>query len=236
VSAEAPPEVRLILIDDHVALREPLAFMLGLEPDLFVIGQADSLDEARRLLGETGEVDVAILDLDLPDGSGVDFIGDLRAARPEAMVLVLTAFSGREQLAEAIEAGASGIAHKSTRPQDVVKAIRRLYTGEQLLSQREITEALRLVFREREKSRDAQLLVERLTPREHEVLQTLAEGYSSDREIAERLYVGTGTAHTHVVSILSKLEVQSRLQALVFAARHGIVDINGQHDGEPDGE
>ena len=226
MSAEAPPEVRVILIDDHAALREPLAFMLGLEPDLVVVGQADSLEEARRLLGDAGEVDVAIVDLDLPDGSGIDFIGDLRAARPQAMVLILTAFSGREQIAEAIEAGAAGIVHKSTRPQDVVEAIRRLYTGEQLLSQQEITDALRLVFREREKSRDTQLMVDRLTPREHEVLQTLAEGFSSDREIAERLYVGTGTAHTHVVSILAKLGVQSRLQALVFAARHGIVDIN----------
>jgi two-component system nitrate/nitrite response regulator NarL len=226
VSAEPPAEVRVILVDDHAALREPLAYMLGLEPDIVVVGQADSLEGARSLLDETGEVDVAIVDLDLPDGSGIDFIGDLRVARPRAMVLILTAFSRSEQLAEAIEAGASGIAHKSTRPQDVVEAVRRLYTGEQLLSQREITDALRLVFREREKNRDTQLMVDRLTPREHEVLQTLAEGFSSDREIAERLFVGTGTAHTHVVSILSKLEVQSRLQALVLAARHGIVNLN----------
>jgi DNA-binding NarL/FixJ family response regulator len=87
-------------------------------------------------------------------------------------------------------------------------------------------DALRLVFREREKNREAQLAIDKLTPREREVLQALAEGFSSDREIAERLYVGAGKVHAHVASILSKLEVQSRLQALVFAVRHGIVEIN----------
>jgi two-component system nitrate/nitrite response regulator NarL len=227
LNTEAGREIRVMLVDDHASFRRPLAFMLEREPDLAVVGQAGSLAEAREVLGDAApEVDVAVVDLDLPDGSGVDFIGYLRSARPRAMALILTAFGERERFARAIEAGAAGIVHKSTRPEDVIETIRRLYTGEQLLSQQEIMEALRLVFREREKNREAQLAIDKLTPREREVLQALAEGFSSDREIAERLYVGAGTVHAHVASILSKLEVQSRLQALVFAVRHGIVEIN----------
>ena len=215
-----------MLVDDHATFREPLAFMLEQELDLTVVGQAGSLAEAREVLADALGVDVAVVDLDLPDGSGVDFIGYLRSIRPRAMALVLTAFSERERLARAIEAGAAGVAHKSTHPEDVVEAIRRLYAGEQLLSQQEVMEALRLVSREREKDREAQFMIDKLTPREREVLQALTEGFSSDKEIAERLYVGTGTVHAHIASILSKLELQSRLQALVFAVRYGVVEIN----------
>jgi two-component system, NarL family, response regulator DevR len=225
--AKVDKEIRIVLVDDHATFREPLAFMLEQELDLTVVGQAGSLAEAREVLKYAASgVDVAVVDLDLPDGSGVDFIGYLHSVRPRAMALVLTAFSGREQLARAIEAGASGVTHKSTRPEDVVEAIRRLYAGEQLLSQQEVMEALRFVVREREKNREAQRMIDKLTPREREVLQALAEGFSSDKEIAERLYVGAGTIHAHIVSILSKLEVSSRLQALVFAVRYGVVEVD----------
>jgi two-component system, NarL family, response regulator DevR len=216
-----------MLVDDHASFRQPLAFILEREPDLTVIAQAGSLAEAREALEDASpEVDVAVVDLDLPDGSGADFIGYLRKIRPRAMALILTAFSERQRFARAIEAGAAGIMHKSTRPEDVVEAVRSLYTEEQLLSQQEVMDALRLLLREREKDREAQLMIGRLTPREREVLQALAEGFSSDKEIAGRLYVGDGTVHAHIASILSKLEVQSRLQALVFAVRHGLVDIS----------
>jgi DNA-binding NarL/FixJ family response regulator len=107
---------------------------------------------------------------------------------------------------------------------DLVGGVRRLAAGEQLLSQQEVIEALRLLVRERESSHEAQLASDKLTPREREVLQALAQGLS-DKEIAQRFHVGVGTVHTHVSSILSKLEVSSRLQALVFAVRHGIVTI-----------
>jgi DNA-binding NarL/FixJ family response regulator len=105
-----------------------------------------------------------------------------------------------------------------------VEAVRRLATGEQLLSQQEVIGALRLLVRVRESNRKAQLAIDRLTPREREVFQALAEGWS-DREIATRLHVGVGTVHSHVTNILSKLDVSSRLQALVFAVRHGVVTI-----------
>jgi len=107
---------------------------------------------------------------------------------------------------------------------DLVEAVHSLAVGEQLLTQQEVIEALRFIGRVRESNREAQLAIEKLIPREREVLQALAEGLS-DREIATRLHVGVGTVHTHVTNILTKLEVSSREQALVFAVRHGVVAI-----------
>jgi DNA-binding NarL/FixJ family response regulator len=219
-------EIRIAVVDDHDTFREPLAFMLEREPDLTVVARPRSLSEARGVL-ESAElaVDVAIVDLNLPDGSGADFIKELRGSRPRAKALVLSATADRKHLATAIEAGAAGVMHKSAPMGALVEAVRRLQAGEQLLSQQEVIEALRFLTRERESNREAQLASEKLTPREREVLQALAEG-SSDKEIARRLHVGEGTVHSHVANILSKLEVSSRLQALVFAVRHGVVTID----------
>jgi DNA-binding NarL/FixJ family response regulator len=218
-------EIRIMVVDDHDTFRDPLAFMLEREPDFTVVARPRSLFEAREVLENTElAVDVAIVDLNLPDGSGTDLIKDLRASRPSAKALVLSAISEQRYLAEAIEAGAAGVMHKSTPMSDLVEAVRRLAAGEQLLSQQEVIEALRFIGRERESHREAQALSEKLTPREREVLQALAEGLS-DKEIAQRLHVGVGTVHSHVANILSKLEVSSRLQVLVFAVRHGLVTI-----------
>ena len=218
-------EIRIIVVDDHDTFRDPLAFMLERESDLTVVARPRSLSEAKEVL-ESAElaVDVAIVDLNLPDGSGTDLIKDLRGSHPRAKALVLSAISEQRYLAEAIEAGAAGIMHKSAPMSDLVEAVRRLAVGEQLLTQQEVIEALRFIGRVRESNREAQLAIYKLTPREREVLQALAEGWS-DREIATRLHVGVGTVHSHVTNILSKLEVSSRLQALVFAVRHGVVTI-----------
>jgi RNA polymerase sigma factor (sigma-70 family) len=103
--------------------------------------------------------------------------------------------------------------------------VRHLLAGESLLSQNETVELLRLADRDREQNKEAQRAISSLTPREREVLQALADGLS-DKEIAERLYVSSGTVRNHVISILRKLNVHSRLQALVFAVRHGAVEID----------
>jgi DNA-binding NarL/FixJ family response regulator len=218
-------EIRIIVVDDHDTFRDPLAFMLERESDLTVVARPRSLSEAKEVL-ESAElaVDVAIVDLNLPDGSGTDLIKDLRRSHPRAKALVLSAISEHRYLAEAIEAGVAGVMHKSVPMSDLVEAVRRLAVGEHLLTQQEVIEALRFIGRERESHREAQALSEKLTPREREVLQALAEGLS-DKEIAQRLHLGVGTVHSHVTNILSKLEVSSRLQALVFAVRHGVVTI-----------
>jgi DNA-binding NarL/FixJ family response regulator len=218
-------EIRIMVVDDHDTFRDPLAFMLEREPNLTVVARPRSLSEAKEVL-ESAElaVDVAIVDLNLPDGSGADLIRDLRRSHPHAKALVLSAMSEQRYLAEAIEAGSAGVMHKSVPMSDLVEAVRRLAAGDQLLSQQEVIGALRFLVRVRESDREAQLAIDKLTPREREVLQALAEGWS-DREIARQLHVGAGTVHSHVTNILSKLDVSSRLQALVFAVRHGVVTI-----------
>jgi DNA-binding NarL/FixJ family response regulator len=213
--------IRVLLVDDHASFRQPLAFMLGREPDLTVVGQAGSLAEARALLRD---VDVAVLDLDLPDGRGVALIADLHVASPTARVLVLTASAKRKELAETVALGADGALHKSAGLAEIITAVRRLGVGEPLHPPAEIIELLRLAGQEREKDQAAQASLRRLTPREREVLQALADGLN-DREIAERLSMSVATARTHMVNILNKLGLQSRLQALVFAMRHGLVHI-----------
>jgi DNA-binding NarL/FixJ family response regulator len=218
-------EIRIMVVDDHDTFRDPLAFMLERESDLSVVARPRSLSEAREILGSAEfVVDVAIVDLNLPDGPGADLIRELKSSRPRATALVLSATTDQKHLASAIEAGAAGIMHKSAPIGDLVEAVRRLAAGEQLLSQEEVIEALRFLVRVREIHREARFAIDKLTPREREVLQALAEGLG-DKEIARRFHVGVGTVHSHVTNILSKLEVSSRLQALVFAVRYGVVTI-----------
>ncbi len=217
--------IRLLLVDDHPSSRKPLAMILDRERDLCVVAQAGSLAEAREAIEHLdGDVDLALLDLDLPDGTGTDLIGDLRAANPRALALVLTAFYERERIANAVEAGAAGVLDKTADIGEIMDAIRRLASGEQLIPPEEVLEMVRVAVRLRERERDAKLALGRLTPRELEILQQLARGLN-DNEIAQELHIGRGTVRTHVEHILSKLEVASRLQALVFAARHGAVKI-----------
>lgn len=214
--------IRVLVVDDHAAFRQPLCFFLERDPEFTVTAQAGSLAEARGMLSD---VDIAIVDLDLPDGDGTELIGELRTACPRSAVLVLTASAERRAHARAIEAGAAGVLHKSVGVGDIVDAVRRLEAGEALLSPDEVSELLRLAEWQRARDQGTRLVLQTLTPREREVLQALAEG-SSDKEIAKRLYVSVGTVRNHIVHIFSKLGVNSRLQALVTAVHHGLVKID----------
>jgi RNA polymerase sigma factor (sigma-70 family) len=211
--------IRVLLVDDHASLRESLAFLMGREPDLAVAGEAGTLAEARALMGEC---DVALIDLDLPDGDGIALIAELSAANPRGATLVLTADTDRRHHAAAVEAGAAGVMHKSAGTREIIDAVRRLGAGELLLSAPETLELLRLAARHRSEEQAVQAAVARLTPREREVLQALAEGLG-DKEIAQRLGVTHETARTHASNILAKLAAQSRLQAVLLAIRLGLV-------------
>ena len=216
--------IRVLLVEDHASFRQALAFMLDREPGFEVAEQVGSLAEARELKGEVLEnVEVAIVDLALPDGDGLELIEEF-SSQPRMTTLVLSASLEPGRFARAVEAGASGVLHKSTPINDIVEAVRKLRAGEALLSPAEVVEMLRLVGRERQEEHAARQAVERLTPREKEVLEALAEGLES-KEIAEKLNVTVETERTHMVNILHKLGVHSRLQALVFAARYGVVQI-----------
>jgi len=213
--------IRVAIVDDHAALRQPLAFMLEREPDITVVAEAGSLAEAR---GIREGVDILIVDVDLPDGSGIDLVRDLRDANFEGMVLVLTDRTNRAEVARAVEAGASGVLDKSAGVAQIIDAVRRLNAGEHLLPPPEMIELLRLASRLREREQHARAILSRLTPRELEVLQALGDGLN-DKEIAVRLHISAETVRTHMVRILGKLGVDSRLRALVFAVRHGAVTI-----------
>jgi DNA-binding NarL/FixJ family response regulator len=199
--------------------------MFEREPEFKVIEQASTLAEARRLSGESlKNVDVAVVDLGLPDGDGLNLVEDFSSSVPRITTLILSASLEPGRLARAVEAGAAGVLHKSTPIKEIVDAVRRLKAGEALLSSGEIIEMLRLVGRERQEEHDIRRAIEQLTAREREVLQALAEGLES-KEIADRLNITVETERTHMVNILHKLNVHSRLQALVIAARYGLVQI-----------
>ena len=214
---------RLLLVEDHASFRQTLAYVFDQQPDFEVVAQAGSLAEARRVMSGR-EADLGVIDLVLPDGEGIELIREMGESNPLFAALVLTASLDRAEHARAIEAGAAGVLHKSADVDEILEATRRLAAGETLLSPEELIEMLRLAGNRREEERDARTRIEQLTPREMQVLQALAEGLSN-REIAEQLHMSVDTERTHMMNILNKLGVHSRLQALLFAARHGLIEL-----------
>jgi DNA-binding NarL/FixJ family response regulator len=214
----------VLLVDDHASFRQGVAAALEAEPGLKVAGQAGSLAEARQMLDG---FDVAVIDLALPDGFGGDLIRDLRAANPDAQALVLSSTEDRAEIARAVESGAAGVLHKSSEMREVADAVRRLRAGEVLMPLEEVVELLRFAGARKDEEHEASQAISRLTDRELEVLSLLAEGLEA-QEIAARLHISAKTERNHVASILFKLGVHSRLQAVIFAWRHGLVEIGGR--------
>jgi DNA-binding NarL/FixJ family response regulator len=214
---------RILLVEDHASFRQTLAFVFDQQPEFEVVAQAGTLAEARGAM-RGSEADLGVIDLTLPDGEGTELIGELRGANPDFAALVLTASLDRAEHARAVEAGAAGVLHKSADVDAILDATRRLGEGDTLLSEEELIALLRLAGQNRDEEVEARASIEQITPREREVLQKLAEGLSN-KEIAARLHMSVDTERTHMMNILNKLGVHSRLQALVFAARHGLVEI-----------
>ena len=213
--------IRVLLVEDHTSFRQALALMLDREPDLEIVGQAGTVAEARALLAG---VDVAVFDLDLPDGNGAELIRDLFVASPRAQVLVLTASAGRRDLARAVAAGAGGVLHKSAPIAEIVASLRRLWAGEPLHAPHELVALMREVSEEQSRDRAVRDALARLTPREREVLVALATGLG-DKEIAAAMGIRQETVKTHMANVFAKLGVESRMQALIVAVRHGVVRI-----------
>lgn len=227
---EPPPaeKVRVLLVDDHAAFRQGVASAMERQPGFEVVGEAESLREARGVLAARS-VDVGIFDLGLQDGYGGDLIRELRSANPQAQALILSATEDRLELARAVEAGAAGIIHKSAAMSEIVDSVRRLQAGERILPLEEVVEMLRFAGARREQEFEVRQRISQLTDREREVLEALAEGLDAD-EISRRLHISAKTERNHVASILAKLGVHSRLQALVLAIRHGLVDVERNRD------
>ncbi|MDA0180578.1 PAS domain S-box protein [Solirubrobacter phytolaccae] len=219
--------LRLLLVEAHAALREAMGAALEAEPDVGDVRQAGSLAEARTM---TDDVDVALVDLLLPDGDGAELIADLRRRSPDAQALIISARADRAAAASAVEHGAAGVLTEQTHLLDVIAAIRRVRCGEPLMPLAEVVDLLRLAGRRRERELDDRRALDSLTAREREVLHLLAEGLGN-RAAAAQLHVSPRTHRNHVANILAKLGVHSQLQALLFALRYGVIEI-GQ-PGEP---
>src|SRR3954452_8929896 len=212
---------RVLLVEDHTVVREAIAASFDAQPDFEVAGQAGSLADARWQLGW---IDLAGIDLGLPDGDGADLIAELRRVNPDAHALVLTAALDRANLARAVELGAAAVLDKAAHLDEVQQAARRVCAGETLIPADEVVQLLGCARRVQSRERLDRAAIAELTAREREVLQALSEGLDA-RVTAERFTISIRTLRNHIASICQKLGVHSQLQALVFALRYGVVDV-----------
>ena len=212
--------MRVLIVEDHALLRQSMAFVLEHEPDFEGVTQAECLASARD---DLNGIDVAIVDLTTATGRS-DVFFELSAVSLRTKVLALCPGSNPCLFVAAIEAGAAGVLSNSSSTYDVITAVRQLQGGHSPMSPSEMSEVLRLASKQRGEDRVAREMLRRLTPRERDVLQALGEGLS-DKEIALRLTVSCGTTRDYVSSILRKLGVESRLQAVLLAVKHGVLRI-----------
>lgn len=212
--------IRILISDDHAVLRHGLRLILQSAPDITVIGEtgtgADAVTQAIALTP-----DVVLMDLDLPDMSGIEATQRIRAACPETRVLILTVSDRKSDFLGALKAGARGYLLKSMESREVLDAIRRVAEGEAVLPPKL---AARLLDDLAEPAPSAPI-AEELTERELEVLNQLAQGLGN-KEIATALNISENTVKTHVRSILAKLGVRSRTEAATHALRGGMVSNN----------
>ena len=199
-------------MDDHEIVRRGLRELLESNPDLSVVFQAGTLESALAL--DLAEIDVAVLDVRLPDGSGVDLCRDLRESYPHLNCLMLTSFADNEALIASVLAGAQGYVLKNVRGDELVTSIRRVAQGEMLLSVEQIERA-----RERLRRQIAEdLRLESLSVQERRILELLSEGLSN-REIGDVMFLAEKTVKNYVSNLLAKLGFQRRTEAALFAQR-----------------
>jgi DNA-binding NarL/FixJ family response regulator len=213
--------IRVLLVDDHQLLTDALAGLLGREPDIEVVGIAQTVRDAKRAAREP--MDVVLMDYALPDGTGADATRAIKARWPSVRVIMLTAITDDETVLDAIRAGADGYLTKDRASEEVVQAVRAAHAGEILLPRAVVYEIAQRVALSRRRAL-VRRPTEQLTPRELQVLAALAEGLSS-REICDRLFIAQNTLRTHVQNIMNKLRVHSKLEAVAFALRHEMVQI-----------
>ena len=204
---------RVFLVDDHEIVRRGIADLLGEEPDLDVIGEAASVTEALALMPAAAP-DVAVLDIRLPDGNGIELCRELRSRLPSVQCLMLTSFADDEALFDAIMAGASGFVLKQILGGDLVTAVRTVAAGQSLLDARTTSALLNRIRRERVRGDPLHTLSEQ----ERTVLELIGEGLTN-RQIADRMFLAEKTVKNYVSHLLSKLGLQRRTQAAVLASR-----------------
>jgi DNA-binding NarL/FixJ family response regulator len=216
-----PEPIRVLIVDDHQMVRRGLRGFLDGEPDLAVVGEAETGEEAvARAPGL--KPDVVLMDLLMPGMGGVAAIGELHAAHPEIKILALTSFADDAQVFPALQNGASGYLLKDVDPDELANAIRAVRRGESPLDP-EVAKRLLAQLRRGPAAPAPRAEHETLTERERDVLRLLAQG-KSNKEIASELFIGDRTVKSHLSAIFQKLNVEDRTQAALYAVRHGLVE------------
>ena len=206
--------VRVMLVDDHEVVREGLRTLLGRQKGMLVVGEAGTATEAVEVAAKA-KPDVIVMDVRLPDGSGVEACRTIREARPETKVIMLTSYADDEALFASIVAGAAGYLLKQTRGQAVVDAIMSVAQGRSLLDPDVTGKVLERVRRGRD---DEDPAFASLTDQERKVLEQLAEG-KTNREIGEVLFLSEKTVKNYVSRILDKLGLARRAEAAAYMAK-----------------
>jgi len=209
--------IKVFLLDDHEIVREGLIRLIASQPDMEVVGEARTASEA-LVRAPVLDIDVAVLDVRLPDGDGVAVCRELRSQRPDLACLMLTSFDDDEALLSAITAGAAGYVLKEIRGSDLVQSIRTVASGRSLLdasAKARVLERLRAA-----EHHDARL--DLLSAQERAILDLIGEGLTN-RQIAQRMFLAEKTVKNYVSSLLAKIQLQGRTQAALFIAeeRHG---------------
>ncbi len=212
--------IRILIADDHAVVREGLRTLIGTEPGLEVVGEAEdggqAAAQARAL-----QPDVILLDMVMPRVDGLAAIQAIMAHDPRAHILVLTSFSHDDQVFPAIKAGALGYLLKNASPQALLDAIRDVHHGQPTMS----PDIAAKLMREMQRGSDLPPTEDPLTGREMDVLRLVAEG-QTNAEIAEALVIGVGTVRTHVSNILGKLHLANRTQAALYALKEGLAALD----------
>jgi DNA-binding NarL/FixJ family response regulator len=201
-----------VLVDDHELIRQGLRHAFEAQADFEVVGEASGVQEGGRIVSEL-QPDVVVLDVRLPDGSGLDLARALRAVNPNLGIVILTMYAGDEQLFGALDAGASAFVAKDAPADDVVAAARHAAATPTGFAAATLADAMR---------RRMDPAGPRLSPREQQVLDLLADGLPISG-IARRLFISESTAKTHISKLYEKLGAGNRAQVLMAALRHGLI-------------
>lgn len=211
--------IRVMVVDDHPVVRQGIRSLLGEEEDIQVVGEAingrDALSKVESL-----KPDVILMDLVMPEMTGIEAIEKITASHPDARILVMTSFAADDKVFPSIKAGALGYLLKDSDPEDLVRMIRQVYRGELSIH----PTIARKVIQELNRPAKEPLTPSPITEREVEILQLMAQGMEN-KEIAARLVVRDATVRTHVSNILRKLQLANRVQATLYALRTGLTSL-----------
>ena len=208
--------IRVFLLDDHEVVRRGLADLLDAEPDISVVGDADTVEQALAR-GPAVRPHVAVLDVRLPDGDGIGVCRELRSRMPELACLMLTSFDDEDALLDAIMAGASGYVLKQIRGSDLVSAVRTVASGQSMLDPATTARLMRSLRADPAEQPAVAPELAGLSPRERDILALIGDGLTN-REIGKKLYLSEKTVKNHISRLLAKLGVQRRVQAAVLAS------------------